>query len=111
MSEHRNRQADSLRISVLQAEGRHIDAEWERLKINGAQSDASEEGLASHRVSFFLGALSIWQAIQEADDETVVDQLRGELEGFLAEMESLGYSKLSASATAGGEWRPRRSIH
>ena len=110
MSEHSNRQAKSLRISVLHAEGRHIDAEWERLKLRGACSDATEEDLASHRFSFFLGALCIWQAIQDAEDETVVDQLRGELEAFLAEMESMGYIRLSACSAPEGDW-PRRSIH
>ena len=88
---------DSPTVSTLHAEGRHIEAEWERLKENnGAMGNATEEDIASHRLSFFLGALSVWQAIQDAeDDESVVDDVQDELEAFLAAMEAEGHITLS----------------
>lgn len=108
MSQHRNPEAKTLRISVLHAQGRHLDAEWERLELEGARSDATDEDLMSHRLTFFLGALSIWQAMQDAEDETVVQQLQSELEAFLAEMESMGYIRSSGSGAEGRSWR---SVH
>ena len=82
-------------VSTLHAEGRHIEAEWEHLKINKAR-DAAEKDLISHRLSFFLGAVAVWQAIQDAgDDESVVEDLQDELEAFLAAMEAEGHITLS----------------
>jgi hypothetical protein len=87
---------DSPTVSTLHAEGRHIEAEWERLKVSKAREDATEEDLASHRLSFFLGAIAVWQAIQDAgDDDSVVDDLQDELEAFLAAMEAEGHITLS----------------
>lgn len=91
MRDDRNGQANPPIISDLHAEGRHIDAEWERLKTTGARKDATAEDLASHRLSFFLGAIAVLQAIQEAEDATVVDEVQAELEAFLAEMEARGH--------------------
>lgn len=90
MHDDRNGKRKSAIIGELHAEGRHIDAEWERLKINGARKDATDEDLASHRLSFFLGAIAALQAIQEAEDATVVDELQAELEAFLTETEAAG---------------------
>lgn len=82
-------------VSTLHAEGRHIEAEWERLKIDKARG-AADDDLTSHRLSFFLGAVAVWQAIQEAgDDESVVDDLQDELEAFLAAMQAEGHITLS----------------
>ena len=82
-------------VSTLHAEGRHIEAEWERLKINKAREEA-EEDLISHRLSFFLGAVAVLQAIQEAgDDDSVVDDLQDELEAFLAATQDEGHITLS----------------
>jgi hypothetical protein len=71
--------ADNSIVSRLHAEGRHIEAEWERLKINSAGKDATDEDLASHRLSFFLGAVAVWQAVQDAEDgESAVEDLQTE---------------------------------
>ena len=112
MSQHSNRERSCASISALHAEGRHIDAEWERLKLMGARKEATAEDLASHRLFFFLGALSIWQVIQDAEDEVVGDQLQAELEGFLREMEAMGHITLSTDdAEAGGSRGGRQSLH
>jgi hypothetical protein len=82
-------------VSTLHAEGRHIEAEWERLKIDKARG-AADDDLTSHRLSFFLGAVAVWQAIHEAgDDESVVDDLQDELVAFLAAMQAEGHITLS----------------
>jgi hypothetical protein len=91
MRDNRNGLAKSRIVSKLHAEGRHIDAEWERLKTTGARKDATAEDLASHRLSFFLGAIAVLQAIQDAEDVAVVDEVQAELEAFLAEMEATGH--------------------
>jgi hypothetical protein len=89
-------QVESPMVSNLHAEGRHIAAEWERLKINSADNEATKEDLDSHRLSFFLGAVALWQAMQEAEvDESVVDDLQAELEVFLETMEANGHIALS----------------
>jgi hypothetical protein len=83
-------------VNKLHAEGSQIQAEWERLRLNKARDAATEEDLASHRLSFFLGAVAIWQTLQEAGDNTsVVDVLQDELEGFLSAMEAEGHITLS----------------
>jgi hypothetical protein len=98
MSQSSRRESRSAAIKALHAEGRHIDAEWERLKVDGARWDATEEDLASHRLTFFLGALSVWQAIQHAKDETVVDELQAEIESFLADMEDPGHVTVTSDS-------------
>ena len=93
----RNGKRDSAIIGELHAEGRHIDAEWERLKSNGARKDATREDLESHRLSFFLGAIAVLQAIQEAEDPAVVDELQAELEAFLIETEATGRVRVGSA--------------
>jgi hypothetical protein len=89
-------EVDSQTISTLHAEGRHIEAEWERLRVNSAGNDATKEDLDSHRLTFFLGAVAVWQAIQEAeDDASVVDELQAEMEAFLQGMEAQGHITLT----------------
>jgi hypothetical protein len=95
-------QVESPIVRNLHAEGHHIAAEWERLKINSAGNDATNEDLDSHRLSFFLGAVALWQAMQEAEgDESVVDEVQAELEGFLEAMEASG--RIVLSARSGGQ--------
>ena len=90
------REPDHPNVAALHAEGRHIEAEWERLKISSPGKDYTEEDLASHRLSFFLGAVAVWQAIQDAgDDESAVDDLQSEMEAFLEAMEAEGHIVLS----------------
>jgi hypothetical protein len=90
------REVDFPNISSLHAQGRHIAAEWERLKINSAGNDAAKEDLDSHRLSFFLGAVAVWQAMQEAEgDESVVDDVQAELEAFLEDMQARGQITLT----------------
>jgi len=87
---------ESDQVRTLHAEGRHIEAEWERMKHQGACKDATEADVASHRLTFFLGALSVWQAIQDAEDgEAMVDDVGAELETFLEDVEAQGHVTLS----------------
>jgi hypothetical protein len=91
-----SREFNSPIVSTLHAEGRHIEAEWERLTINNSRSLATGSGLAAHRLAFFLGAVAVWQAVQDAgDDESVVDDLQTELEAFLVDMAKQGHITLS----------------
>ena len=89
MNDHGDREFSFPAVDALHAQGRHIDAEWERL-LNGARNETTEDELASHRLLFFLGALSLWQLIQDADDDATVRELQVELKGFLAEIKTSG---------------------
>ena len=89
MNDHEDREFSFPAVDALHAQGRHIDAEWERL-LNGARNETTADELASHRLLFLLGALSLWQLIQDADDDSVVRELQVELKGFLAEIKSSG---------------------